>query len=111
MHVDNLRDASRERLLAEIGSLQHQFDVRFSIRINDLTKKTNDLEMALLESRDHSRGLAAQVGELTAANEELTQKIKELRKAYERTLNSRTWKIGRILLTPVRILKRLIKAH
>jgi len=103
MHVDDLRDASRERLLAEIGALQHQFNMGFANQVKDL-------EMALLKSRDHSRGLAAQVGELVAANEDLTQRIKQLRKAHERALNSPTWRIGRMVLLPVRVLKRLIKA-
>jgi hypothetical protein len=103
MHVDDLRDASRERLLAEIGALQHQFNMGFANQVKDL-------EMALLKSRDHSRGLAAQVGELVAANEDLTQRIKQLRKAHERALNSPTWRIGRMVLLPARVLKRLIKA-
>ena len=110
MHVDDLRDASRERLLAEIGALQHQFHVGYSTQVNDLTNQVKDLEMALLKSRDHSRGLAAQVGELIAANDELSLRIKQLRKAHERTLNSPTWRIGRMVLLPVRVLKRLIKA-
>jgi len=110
MHVDDLRDASRERLLAEIGALQHQFHVGYGTQVNDLTNQVKDLEMALLKSRDHSRGLAAQVGELVAANEDLTQRIKQLRKAHERALNSPTWRIGRMVLLPARVLKRLIKA-
>jgi len=110
MHVDDLRDASRERLLAEIGALQHQFNMGFANQVKDL-------EMALLKSRDHSRGLAAQVGELIAANgeliaanDELSLRIKQLRKAHERALNSPTWRTGRMVLLPVRVLKRLIKA-
>ena len=110
MHVDDLRDASRERLLAEIGALQHQFHVGYSTQVSDLTNQVKDLEMALLKSRDHSRGLAAQVGELIAANDELSLRIKQLRKAHERALNSPTWRIGRMVLLPVRVLKRLIKA-
>ena len=27
MHADELRDATRERLLAEIGTLRHQYDI------------------------------------------------------------------------------------
>jgi hypothetical protein len=117
MHVDDLRDASRERLLAEIGALQHQFHVGYGTQVNDLTNQVKDLEMALLKSRDHSRGLAAQVGELIAANgeliaanDELSLRIKQLRKAHERALNSPTWRTGRMVLLPVRVLKRLIKA-
>jgi hypothetical protein len=104
MHVDDLRDASRERLLAEIGALQNQLDTGFANQVKDL-------EMALLKSRDHSWGLAAQVDELNAVNKELRQSIKRLRKAHERTLNSPTWKIGRIALFPAHLLKRIISAR
>jgi hypothetical protein len=103
MHVDDLRDASRERLLAEIGALQLQLDMDFSNQVKDL-------ELALLKSRDHSRGLAAQVGELVATNEELTQRLKQLKNAHDRALRSPTWKVGRTILLPLRFLKRFIKA-
>jgi hypothetical protein len=103
MHVDDLRDASRERLLAEIGLLQHQV-------VSGPGNQVKDLEMALLTSRDQSHGLAAQVDELVARNNELNRRLKKLRRAHVQTLHSMTWRIGRIVLLPVRVLKRLLKA-
>ena len=103
MHVDDLRDASRERLLAEIGLLQHQINL-------GLGNQVKDLEIALLKSRDHAHGLAAQVDELVATKQDLAQRLKRLRRDHVKTLNSTTWKIGRIILLPVRLLKRLLKA-
>ena len=111
MHVDDLRDASRERLLAEIGALQHHFNVGYSTPVNDLTIQIKDLELALFKSRDQNHGLAAQIEELVAANKELTQRIKQLRKMHQRTLNSPTWKTGRLVLLPAHVLKRLIKVR
>lgn len=103
MHVDDLRDASRERLLAEIGLLQHQINL-------DLGNQVKDLEIELLKSRDHAQALAAQVDELVATKQELERRLKRLRRDHVKTLNSTTWKIGRIILLPVRLLKRLLKA-
>ena len=61
MQADELRDASRERLLAEIGALQHQYDISNQ---HQLLGRVRELEMALLQSRDYSMGLSAVVGEL-----------------------------------------------
>ena len=53
MQADELRDASRERLLAEIGALQHQYDISNQ---HQLLGRVRELEMALLQSRDYSMG-------------------------------------------------------
>ncbi len=110
MHEDDLRDASRERLLAEVGLLQRQGVSGYGNQVKVLENQIKDLELALLTSRDQSHGLAAQVAELVAKNNELNRRLKKLRRIHVQTLNSTTWKIGRIVLLPVRVLKRLIKA-
>jgi DNA repair ATPase RecN len=103
---DDLRDASRERLLAEIGRLHHQYDVN---NIPALLQRLAQMEMELLQNRDYVRGLSAEVGELqarlTVANRHLHQSRNEL----QRLRQSRTWKIGQLVLLPVRLLRRLLK--
>lgn len=107
MHADELRDATRERLLAEIGTLRHQYD---NSNQAQLVGRIRELEMALLQSRDYSMGLSAEVGEMQAANAILAKKIAQQKATLDRTFASRTWRLGYLLLTPLRVAKRVIKA-
>jgi hypothetical protein len=107
MHADELRDATRERLLAEIGTLRHQYDISNQAQ---LVGRIRELEMALLQSRDYSMGLSAEVGEMRAANAVLAKKIAQQKATLDRTFASRTWRLGYLLLTPLRVAKRVIKA-
>ena len=107
MHADELRDATRERLLAEIGTLRHQYDISNQAQ---LVGRIRELEMSLLQSRDYSMGLSAEVGELSAANAALAKKIVQQKATLDRTFASRTWRLGYLLLTPLRVAKRVIKA-
>ena len=107
MQADELRDASRERLLAEIGALQHQYNVSNQ---HQLLGRVRELEMALLQSRDYSMGLAAVVGELHVEISSLQQTNVRIKKKLDQTLASRTWRAGRAVMLPVRIVKRILKA-
>ena len=107
MQADELRDASRERLLAEIGALRHQYEVSNQ---QQLVGRVRELEMALLQSRDYSMGLSAEVGELRAANLLVQRNNQKLRKTIEGFHASWTWRAGRVVMLPVRILKRILKA-
>jgi hypothetical protein len=107
MHADELRDATRERLLAEIGTLRHQYDISNQAQ---LVGRIRELEMALLQSRDYSMGLSAEVGEMRAANAVLAKKIAQQKATLDRTFASRTWRLGYLLLTPLRVAKRVVKA-
>ena len=107
MHADELRDATRERLLAEIGTLRHQYDISNQAQ---LVGRIRELEMALLQSRDYSMGLSAEVGEMRAANAALAKKIAQQKATLDRTFASRTWRLGYLLLTPLRVAKRVVKA-
>jgi hypothetical protein len=107
MQADELRDASRERLLAEIGALQHQYDISNQ---HQLLGRVRELEMALLQSRDYSMGLSAEVGELRATIAALQKNNQKLRKTAEGFTSYRTWRAGRMVMLPVRIVKRILKA-
>ena len=99
---DDLRDASRERLLAEIGRLHHQYDIN---NVPALQQRLAQMEMELLQNRDYVRGLSAEVGELKARLEVANRRVHQLSRVYQ----TRTWKIGRMVLLPVRALRRLLK--
>jgi hypothetical protein len=120
----DLRDASRERLLAEIGLLQHQYSltdaarlesqiVQLENQINNTKLALADSEMRLLQARDYARGCAAELGEAQAnfalhqqlADQQVRQARKKLRDVYA----TRTWKIGRLIMLPVRIARRVLK--
>ena len=99
---DDLRDASRERLLAEIGRLHHQYDIN---NVPALQQRLAQMEMELLQNRDYVRGLSAEVGELKARLEVANRRVHQLSRVYQ----TRTWKIGRMVLLPVRTFRRLLK--
>lgn len=110
---DDLRDASRERLLAEIGTLKHQYDVSGVVQISAdfhaAQARIAELEMSLLHSRDFARGAAAEVGELRANLADAERKAHQARQQLKRTLETRTWKIGNMMLLPVRIARRIVR--
>jgi len=110
---DDLRDASRERLLAEIGTLKHQYDVSGVVQISAdfhaAQARIAELEMSLLHSRDFARGAAAEVGELRANLADAERKAHQARQQLKRTLETRTWKIGTMMLLPVRIARRIVR--
>jgi hypothetical protein len=63
------------------------------------------MEMELLQNRDYVRGLSAEVGELKARLDVANRRVHQLSRVYQ----TRTWKIGRMVLLPVRALRRLLK--
>ena len=116
----HLKDASRERLLAEIGTIQHQYRIsdvpelrtevaRLNGVINDLDRRINDLTTQLIHSRDYAMGKAAELGELHIHVAELQQQIKRARNQLKRAHESTTWKLGRLVMTPVRLVKRVLR--
>ena len=101
--------------------------------VAELRRKVMDLELALLHSRDFAIGAIAETGELRLANAEamihrenhlahigrleehvttldrqLVRRTKRLEE-LERLLASRTYRVGRLVMLPVRILKRLAR--
>jgi chromosome segregation ATPase len=116
----HLKDASRERLLAEIGTIQHQYRIsdvpelrtevaRLNGVINDLDRRINDLTTQLIHSRDYAMGKAAELGELHIHVAELQQQLKRARNQLKRAHESTTWKLGRLVMTPVRLVKRVLR--
>ena len=110
----DLRDASRERLLAEIGSLQHHYGLaQLESQIVQLKRELADSEMRLLQARDYARGCAAELGEAKAnfaIHQQLAdRRVIQARKKLQATYATRTWKMGRLVMLPARILHRILK--
>jgi chromosome segregation ATPase len=150
----DLQDASRERLLAEIGLLQHRYSLtdpgRLESRIRELEaqlesaedlrvaqhdaqvarydaqvakhdtqviqlkKELDELKMSLLHTRDYARGCAAELGEARTFFEihiaDADRKIRQARKKNQQIYATRTWKMGRLVMLPIRIVRRIFKA-
>ena len=120
----DLRDASRERLLAEIGLLQHQFSLTDAAQLEsqiaqlknqiDNTKRAlADSEMRVLQARDYARGCAAELGEAQAnfaIHQQLADRqVIQARKKNQAIYATPTWKIGRLVMLPARIVRRILK--
>ncbi len=117
-----LESASRERLLVEIGTLQQALastDQRTGVgelqqQISELKQQVSELQQGLIAARDFAMGAAsrageaqaqviAQAGQLGAAQ----ARVAFLSKHINRMRNSTTWKLGRIMMLPVRIIKKI----
>ena len=160
----DLRDASRERLLAEIGLLQHRYsltdpgrlearireleaqlvsaeDLRVTehdaqvtehdaqvtehdaqvtelktehdAQVTELKNEIDDLKMSLLHTRDYARGCAAELGEARTFFEihiaDTDRKVRQARKKNQQIYATRTWKMGRLVMLPIRIVRRIVK--
>ena len=112
----DLRDASRERLLAEIGLLQHRYDIGpgdLQNRIIRLNRELAESEMRLLQARDFARGCAAELGEAKAnfaIHQQLADRqVRQARKKILELQSTRTWKLGRLIMLPARIARRVLK--
>ena len=111
----DLRDASRERLLAEIGLLQHQYNIGpgdLQVQITQLKQELANSEMRLLQTRDYAKGCAAELGEAQAnfaIHQQLADRqVLQARKKNQAIYATRTWKMGRLVMLPARILRRLL---
>ena len=109
------RDASRERLLAEIGLLQHQYNIGpgdLQVQITQLKQELANSEMRLLQARDYAKGCAAELGEAQAnfaIHQQLADRqVRQARKKIKDLYATRTWKMGRLVMLPARILRRLL---
>ena len=142
----DLHDASRERLLAEIGLLQHRYSLtdpgrlesrireleaqlgsaedlrvakhdaqvaKHDAQVTELKNEIDDLKMSLLHTRDYARGCAAELGEARTFFEihiaDADRKVRLARKKNQQIYATRTWKMGRLVMLPIRIVRRIIK--
>ena len=95
--VSDLRDASRERLLTEIGLLRKE------VNFSEFQAIQSRYEREILASRDAVFGMSAELGELRA---QLKTDVKNARQAMMQTP---TWRVGAIILRPFNLAKRLLR--
>jgi hypothetical protein len=108
-----LLDAPRERLLMEIRLLRDEAHHRRVAELSDELRlrqqQLRDVETQLLHSRDFAIGAAAEVGEHRALLEQEALRNKKLRNELGRVYKSSTWRIGRMMLLPIRVLRGLLR--
>ena len=92
LEVLNARDHAAAQA-ALIGELRHQL------------KSARDLEIHDKNHRDHIARLEAALREATRA----ANQVDALRREIASVKNSSTWKIGRMMMRPVRVVKRLLR--
>jgi hypothetical protein len=103
-----LLDAPRERLLMEIRLLRDEAHHR---RVAELSNKLRDVETQLLHSRDFAIGAAAELGEHRARLAEAALRNKKLRNELNRVYKSLSWRIGQIILLPLRVIRKLAQGR
>ena len=89
----DLRDASRERLLTEIGMLRQLHGAA------ELAAAKREV----LASRDAVYGMSAELGELRAR---LKSHVKNAR---QEIMRAPTWRVGAMVLRPLKLVKRLLR--
>ena len=108
-----LLDAPRERLLMEIRFLRDEAHHRRVAELDATLRLTqqqlSDTETRLLHSRDFAIGAAAEVGEHRALLDQEALRNKRLKNELNRVYKSSTWRIGRMMLLPVRVLRGLLR--
>ena len=108
-----LLDAPRERLLMEIRFLRDEAHHRRVAELDGALRLTqqqlSDTETRLLHSRDFAIGAAAELGEHRALLDQEALRNKRLKNELNRVYKSSTWRIGRMMLLPIRVLRGLLR--
>jgi hypothetical protein len=106
-----LLDAPRERLLMEIRLLRDEAHHRRVAELDEALRLTQhqlrDTETRLMHSRDFAIGAAAEVGEHRALLEQEALRNKRLKNELNRVYKSSTWRIGRMMLLPIRAIRKI----
>ena len=102
----DLRDASRERLLTEIGMLRKETQYsEFQSIIAQFQKKNLEKEQEVLSSRDAIIGMNFEIGELKAQHRIEVQNVRRS------MMNTPTWRAGSLVLKPLTLMKKLLRKN
>jgi hypothetical protein len=71
--------------------------------------KITELELSLLDARDFAIGAAAELGELRYRYEKSLREIDSLVFQLDLLHGSRTWRIGRFVLLPLRAIRKVLR--
>jgi len=117
MSLLHTRDYARG-CAAELGEArtftEHDAQVaKHDAQVTELKNEIDDLKMSLLHTRDYARGCAAELGEARTFFEihiaDRDRKVRQARKKNQQIYATRTWKMGRLVMLPIRIVRRIVK--
>lgn len=93
--------SARDHVAVQVGTLRSQLEAS---RTDDLNHRQHieRLEAALAEAADSRRGLVVTLAEVRRQLESVREELADIK-------SSATWKTGRIIMTPVRLAKRVMR--
>jgi hypothetical protein len=98
--------------MTDSGQL-HAQKAQLEFEIEVLKRELADSEMRVLQARDYAQGCAAELGEAQAnfvLHQQLADRqVRQARKKARDIYATRTWKIGRLVMLPARIARRILK--
>ena len=95
----DLRDASRERLLTEIGMLRKE------TQFAEFQTLKARYEREILAARDSVFGMSAELGELKA------RRRIDVQGARQAMMKTPTWRVGSLVLKPLNLFKKLLRKN
>jgi len=77
--------------------------------MEDENSKITELALAVLDARDYAIGAAAELGELRFRHEQARREIDSLIHQLNIIHGSRTWRMGELVLKPLRVVQRVLR--
>ena len=71
--------------------------------------RLKDMAVSLLDARDYAIGASAELGELRYRHELALREIDSLVHQLNLLHSSRTWKLGRMVLLPMRAIRKAVR--
>ena len=88
---------------------QEQDVIRYKHAMEIEITKRQEANLAFLDARDHAIGSAAELGELRYRHDKSLQEIDSLVHQLNLLHGSRTWRIGRFVLSPLTALRKVLR--
>lgn len=88
---------------------QEQDVIRFKQAMEIEITKRQEANLAFLDARDHAIGSAAELGELRYRHDKSLREIESLVHQLNLLHGSRTWRIGRFVLSPLTALRKVLR--
>ena len=88
---------------------QEQDVIRYKQAMEIEITKRHDANLAFLDARDHAIGSAAELGELRYRHDKSLREIDSLVHQLNLLHGSRTWRIGRFVLSPLTALRKVLR--
>lgn len=92
----------------ELISVQQKV-LQFQGMLDEQSEQLSRLSLSLLDARDHAIGASAELGEMRFRHDQARREIDSLVHQLNVLHGSRTWRIGRFMLLPLRAVRKIIR--